>query len=229
MSIIENYNRIGSLIDDTALRIGRTPSDIKIVSVSKTFDYTRVQEAIDCGINLFGENKIQEAKMKLPLLHGSFIFHMIGHLQSNKAKDAVQLFDLIHSIDKKETATKVDSEAEKIGKIQKVLIQIKTSGEDTKSGILPDGALDLASHIAGLKHLKLEGVMSIGPLTDDPGITRKSFRETAGILEKINRELTLDLAEISMGMSGDYLAAVEEGSTIVRIGSAIFGTRSVQR
>src|SRR4030043_850259 len=132
MSIIENYNRIRKDIDDSAVLSGRKSSDIRIIAVSKTFSETIVQEAIDAGICLFGENKVQEAKRKIPKLRGEFAFHMVGHLQSNKARDAVKLFDMIHSIDKIDTAERVDLEAGRIGKTQKVLIQINASGGESK-------------------------------------------------------------------------------------------------
>ena len=229
MTIIDNYRKIRDEIDKKAIETGRKPDDIRIISVSKTFSFHDVQEAIDSGIMLFGENKVQEAKEKISQLQGDFNFHMLGHLQTNKAKEAVKLFEMIHSIEKMETALKVDNEAFKINKIQRVLIQLKTSDEDTKSGIEPDEALKLAEYISHLKNLELEGVMSIGPLTDDIKLTRKSFRETAVTLVNINRSLSLSLKEISMGMSGDYLTAVEEGATILRIGTAIFGKRSYQK
>ncbi|HOP64092.1 MAG TPA: YggS family pyridoxal phosphate-dependent enzyme [Spirochaetota bacterium] len=228
MTIIDNYRRIENEIRERAIKTGRDPEEIKIISVSKTFPYSDIQEAIDSGITLFGENKVQEANEKIPRLKGDFTFHMIGHLQTNKAKDAVRLFDLIHSVDKAETALKINNEALKNGKIQRVLIQIKTSDESTKSGILPENAVELAENILGLENIKLEGIMSIGPLTDDKNLTRKSFIETADTLTEINRSLSLDLKELSMGMSGDYLIAVEEGATMIRIGTAIFGKRSYQ-
>jgi pyridoxal phosphate enzyme (YggS family) len=229
MTIIDNYRRIRDEISEKAQKTGRKPEDIKIISVSKTFSLHEIQEAIDSGINLFGENKIQEAKEKIPNLRGKFQFHMLGHLQTNKAKDAVKLFEMIHSIDKADTALKVNNEAFKISKIQRVLIQIKTSDEETKSGISPDQAVKLAEYVATLRNLKLEGVMSIGPLTDDKNLTTKSFRETADTLTKINQSLGLNLNEISMGMSGDYLIAIEEGATMLRIGTAIFGKRSYNK
>lgn len=229
MTIIDNYKRIRDEISEKAQKTGRKPEDIKIISVSKTFSLHEIQEAIDSGINLFGENKIQEAKEKIPNLRGKFQFHMLGHLQTNKAKDAVKLFEMIHSIDKADTALKVNNEAFKISKIQRVLIQIKTSDEETKSGISPDQAVKLAEYVATLRNLKLEGVMSIGPLTDDKNLTTKSFRETADTLTKINQSLDLNLNEISMGMSGDYLIAIEEGATMLRIGTAIFGKRSYNK
>ncbi len=226
MNIIDNYRKIRERINDKALSSGRNPDDIKIISVSKTFPYTDIQEAIDSGITLFGENKVQETILKLPHLHGNFNFHMLGHLQTNKAKDAVKLFEMIHSIDKEETALKVNNEALKINKVQRILIQIKTSEEETKSGISPDEAVKLAEYITSLKNLRLEGVMSIGPLTDDSKTTERSFKETADTLININRTLSLNLKELSMGMSGDYLMAVEHGATMLRIGTAIFGKRS---
>lgn len=226
MNIIDNYRKIRERINDKALSTGRNPDDIKIISVSKTFPYTDIQEAIDSGITLFGENKVQETILKLPHLHGNFNFHMLGHLQTNKAKDAVKLFEMIHSIDKEETALKVNNEALKINKVQRILIQIKTSEEETKSGIFPAEAIKLAEYITSLKNLRLEGVMSIGPLTDDSKITERSFKETADTLIYINRTLSLNLKELSMGMSGDYLMAVEHGATMLRIGTAIFGKRS---
>jgi len=229
MTIIDNYRRIKDEINEKAVKSGRTPEDIKIIAVSKTFPITDVQEAVDSGITLFGENKVQEAKEKISHLHGDFNFHMLGHLQTNKVKDAVKLFDMIHSIDNAGTALKIDNESLKIGKIQRVLLQIKTSDEETKSGINPDDAVNLAEYIINLKNLKLEGVMSIGPLTDDIRLTSKSFKETADTLNRINRSLSINMSEISMGMSGDYLMAVEEGATILRIGTAIFGKRSYNK
>lgn len=228
MNLNENYKSIIDSIHEKALKCSRDPHSIKVVAVSKTFSAETVQEAINSGINLFGENKIQEAKNKIPLLSGDFDFHMVGHLQSNKSKDAVKLFSLIHSIDSLTTAEKLDREARNIDKIQNILIQINSSDEDSKSGILPDQAVDLAGSIIELKNLNLQGIMTIGPLTDNIKDIIKSFSLTAKIMGRINRELGINLKEISMGMSDDYLTAVEEGSTILRIGSAIFGGRSYQ-
>ncbi|HNX23872.1 MAG TPA: YggS family pyridoxal phosphate-dependent enzyme [Spirochaetota bacterium] len=225
MTIIDNYNKIKDTINETALKCGRNPDMIKIISVSKTFDMLTIQEAIDSGIRIFGENRIQEANEKFPQLKGNFELHMIGHLQSNKAREAVSLFEVIHSIDKVSTALKLDSEAEKKGKIQRVLIQLKTTDEVTKSGAGQSEIFSIAESISGMKNLKLEGLMSIGPNTADKNLIRKSFIETAETLDIINSRLNLSLKELSMGMSGDYTIAIEEGATIVRIGSAIFGNR----
>jgi pyridoxal phosphate enzyme (YggS family) len=153
---------------------------------------------------------------------------MIGHLQSNKAKDAVKLFSLIHSIDSLSTAEKINREAAKIGKIQDILIQINSSGEESKSGISSARAVDLAWNISKMKNLNLKGIMTIGPLTDNESDIRKSFILTRQTLDSINSELGLSLNELSMGMSDDYLIAIEEGATLLRIGSAIFGRRFYQ-
>jgi PLP dependent protein len=227
MSIIESYTRIEKEIAAIAAASGRSPGDIRIVAVSKTVDESVVQEAIDAGIRVFGENKVQEAKRKIPGLRGDFTFHMVGHLQSNKAREAIQLFDLIHSIDKVDTAAAVDREAGRIGKKQKVLIQVNTSGEESKSGIEPWSARDLATRVIDLKNLELIGLMTMAPFTDDEGVIRKTFSAARRLLEEINGSLGLALAELSMGMSSDYRIAVEEGATLVRIGTAIFGNRNL--
>jgi len=225
MTIIDNYNKIKDAINETALKCGRIPDEIKIISVSKTFDALIIQEAIDSGIRIFGENKIQEAKEKFPMLKGDFELHMIGHLQSNKIRDALSLFEVIHSIDKVSTALKLNNEAEKTGKTQKILLQLKTTDEVTKNGADAAEIISITEKIIEMKNLKLEGLMSIGPNTSDKNLIQKSFIETAKTLDIINSRLNLNLKELSMGMSGDYTIAVKEGATIVRIGSAIFGNR----
>lgn len=225
MSTIDNYRKIRDEINKTALSIGRNPDQIQIIAVSKTFPAEVMQDAINSGIRIFGENKVQEAKTKSPVLAGDFRLHLVGHLQSNKAKDAVGLFDVIHSIDKTGTAQKVNLEAEKINKIQKILVQVNTSGEESKSGVHPDSAADLCGEIKILKNVELLGLMTIGPLTENINETRKSFASLKKLLSAINAVCGLDMKELSMGMSSDYIIAVEEGATILRIGSAIFGQR----
>lgn len=212
-------------VAETAVRHGRTPGEIRIVAVSKTFPAGTVQHAIDDGIFLFGENKVQEAKSKIPVLKGSFDFHLVGHLQSNKAKDAVVLFSLIHSIDKFSTAVKVDQEAAKTGKIQKILVQVNTSEEASKSGIDAENSIELCRQIISLRNLELLGLMTIGPLGGDDRAVRSSFISLRNLLAEVNTFLGLELKELSMGMSSDYIIAVEEGATLLRIGTSIFGGR----
>lgn len=226
MIFIVNYNRLLEEIRRIALSASRNPDDISIIAVSKTHPVAVVQEAINSGIRIFGENRVQEAKAKIPALMGDFAFHLVGHLQSNKARDAVRLFDVIHSIDRLSTATEVDKEAARAGKVQKVLAQINTSGEASKSGALPGEAEALCGGIIRLPNIRLLGLMTIGPLTHEEARIRDSFRTLRGLLGDINTKLGLDLRELSMGMSADYAIAVEEGATMVRIGTAIFGERS---
>ena len=226
MNIRDNYNFIENRVAGAALRSGRKPESVRIIAVSKTFPYETVQNAIDAGIFLFGENKVQEAKSKIPGLSGNFTFHMVGHLQSNKAKDAVNLFDLIHSIDSLSTAERVNAEARKIGKIQKILIQVNALGEITKSGAEPDEAIRLAEKCLTMENTELLGFMNIGPFSDDTALIRKSFAKTREILEKTNNLLKTSMKELSMGMSEDFETAIEEGATMVRVGSLIFGNRS---
>lgn len=225
MTILNNYNRIKDIIHETALKCGRNPDDIKIIAVTKTFDKKVIQDAINSGIKIFGENKIQEASEKFPLITGEYELHMIGHLQSNKVREAVNLFEVIHSIDKISTAVKLNIEAEKKGKIQMILLQLKTTDETGKNGADCNEILYLSEQISHLKNLKLEGLMTIGPNTSNQTLIQKSFMQTANTLDIINKNLQLNMKELSMGMSGDFIIAVKEGSTIVRIGSAIFGKR----
>lgn len=226
MSIIDNYNKLKDLVAETAIKYNRNPQNILIIAVSKTFNVFIIQEAINSGINLFGENKVQEAKDKIPLLKGKFSVHMIGHLQSNKTRDAVNLFELIHSIDKLSTAQKLNAEAEKINKIQEILLQLKTTDEPSQSGATLNEILKIAEAIQPMKNLKIKGLMNIAPNIQDNSAIRRSFAETAEALVTINNKLGMSLSELSMGMSSDYKTAIQEGATMIRIGSAIFGERS---
>ncbi len=226
MSLRETYSNINATINSVARSAGRSPNDITIIAVSKTFPVSIVQAAIDDGITMLGENKIQEAKEKKNKLHGDFSLHMIGHLQSNKAKDAVAIFDVIHSIDKESTAQKVDKAASQIEKVQKILLQVNVTGEATKSGVTPMEAYSLTESLLSYTHLELLGLMTMAPYTSDDSIIRKCFNDTRELRDKLNETFSINLHELSMGMSSDYEIAIEEGATMVRIGSAIFGSRT---
>jgi pyridoxal phosphate enzyme (YggS family) len=220
------YKRLCDIVAQTADRAGRNHDDIRIVAVSKTVPVDVIQSAIDAGIVLFGENRVQEAAAKIPQLRGDFSFHLVGHLQSNKSKEAVRLFDLIHSIDKASTAQKVNEEAAKIRKSQKVLVQVNTSGEATKSGVVPEEAKMLCEAVLQCGNLELCGLMTIGPLTDDEHAVRQSFRMLRELRDFINQSLGIAMKELSMGMSSDFTIAIEEGATMVRVGTKIFGARA---
>ena len=226
MGICENYNAIRADVDRSARACGRDPESVTVIAVSKTFPASDINEAIRGGIRVFGESRLQETKEKLPLLEGEFSLHLIGHLQSNKAKDAVRIFDLIHSIDKESTAEKVSIEAAAIGKVQKILIQVNTSGEASKSGCAPSEAAELCEKISRLQNIRVEGLMTIGPNVDTVESVKQSFSLLRTLRDRMRDRTGLALTELSMGMSGDYAIAVEEGATLLRIGSAIFGNRT---
>jgi len=225
MNIINNYNKIKKHIQELNISLGRDINSVKIISVSKTFPIATVQEAIDSGIQVFGENKIQEAKLKHESLTGKFSFHLIGHLQSNKAKEAVKIFDLIHSIDKLSTAEKLNKEAAKINKIQEILIQVNATNEESKNGIHPSELNSIFESINDLSNIKVMGIMGIGPTNGTEKKIRKAFKMCKQLLDNLNKKYNINLKELSMGMSSDYEIAIEEGATFIRVGRAIFGKR----
>jgi pyridoxal phosphate enzyme (YggS family) len=215
---------VQSQINTAAKRAGRDSADIEIVAVSKTQTVENIREAMRAGINIFGENKVQEAARKIAELErGSW--HLIGHLQTNKAKLAVQLFDSIDSVDRLELAEEIDRRAEPLGKTQNVLLQVNVAGESAKFGCTPEAARELADAIKGLPRLCLRGLMTIAPYTDEPEQSRPHFAALRELRDTLERETGLHLPVLSMGMSGDFAIAVEEGSTSVRIGTALFGAR----
>lgn len=211
------------------MRAGRNPEEIQLVAVTKTVPPEKIIEAVQAGLRVFGENRIQEARQKIPeiteMYRGSNIsWHMIGPLQRNKAKYAVRLFDLIHSVDSLELALEIDRCARNLGKIQDILIEIKLSHEETKHGIAPEQLPELLDKAFTLKNINIKGLMTMPPYSEDPEQSRPYFRRLRELLEEA-RQNGFDIRELSMGMSGDFEVAIEEGATIVRIGRAIFGER----
>ncbi len=223
-SVKENYLKVIEKIEKAAQRVGRNPDDIKLVAVSKTVDTQRIREAIEAGVKILGENYVQEAQKKIEEIGKDVSWHFIGHLQTNKAKYAVKLFDMIHSLDSIELAEELNRRAEKEGRIMKVMIEVNLSGERTKFGVEEEDALKLGSSISGLKNLKLIGLMTMPPYFEDPEMSRPYFIRLRLLKEKMEKE-GISVKELSMGMSNDFEVAVEEGSTYVRIGTAIFGPR----
>ena len=229
-SIPANIRRFRDELESESARLGRRSDEITVVAVSKTFPPEAVTSAIDCGLTQFGENRVQEAKEKLPLVKiaAKPIWHLIGHLQSNKAKDAVALFDVIQSIDSWHLADEVNRRAEAASKRQDVLIQVNTSGEEQKSGCDPWEVDELVGDVAAMANLRIQGVMTIGPLTDDEEEIAPAFQELHSIYERLK---SVDLhggkmLYCSMGMSDDWKIALAEGSNMLRIGRAIFGPRA---
>ena len=215
-------------IADAAAACGRDPEGVRLVAVSKTMGIERVAEAIDAGALILGENYIQEAREKFNALYDRPVaWHFIGHLQSNKAKYAVRMFDLIHSVDSLKLARALDKEAGKNGKLQKILIQVNVSGEATKSGVAATGAIELVERIGSLQNICIKGLMTMPPYFDAPEQARPYFRQLAHLRERIVARAIpgVCMDELSMGMTGDFAVAIAEGATLVRIGTAIFGER----
>lgn len=224
----ERVEEIQKRIAAAAESAGRSPDEIRLVAVSKTKPVASVQKALDAGLNLFGENYIQESREKVAALEGTGAqWHFIGHLQSNKAKYAVKLFDLIHSVDSLKLARELNKQAVKIDKVQPVLVQVNISAEATKSGTSSEDTVALVSAIGELPNLSLQGLMTMPPFFDDPERARPYFRELRQLRDHIS-DLSIpgiSMEELSMGMTGDFEAAIAEGATLVRIGTAIFGER----
>jgi hypothetical protein len=233
--IKENIQRVMERIEQAAQRAGRDPGEIKLVAVSKTVDTGRIKEAIEAGVSILGENYVQEAQHKIeeigrPVCTGRFgegrpvAWHFIGHLQSNKAKYAIRLFDRIHSVDSIPLAEELNRRAESAGRVIKVLIEVKLSEEATKFGTEEEEVFGLARRIKDLSHLSLEGLMTMPPYCDSPELSRPYFIRLRSLKERMVRE-SIPMTELSMGMSSDFEVAVEEGATYVRVGTAIFGPR----
>jgi pyridoxal phosphate enzyme (YggS family) len=228
MTIADNLSSIQERIGTAALRAARNPAEIRLVAVSKTVSAENIQQAIAAGVTILGENYVQEARNKIARVGKQVEWHFIGHLQSNKARYAVDLFSMIHSVDRLSLAEELDQAANKNGKIVPILIQVNISGEESKSGIDPQETLQLLKRIAGLQHLSIQGLMTMPPWFEDPEDARPYFIALRKLRDKLSREKMpgIALQELSMGMSGDFEVAIEEGATLVRIGTAIFGPRS---
>ncbi|MDO8580622.1 MAG: YggS family pyridoxal phosphate-dependent enzyme [Candidatus Omnitrophota bacterium] len=225
--IRDNLRAVEERISSVCKRLGRNPQEIVLIGVTKYADIAQIKEALQAGLTHIAENKVQQAQERLPALDGvipSLTKHMIGHLQSNKAKQALQLFDLIHSVDSLKLAQEIDKQAQKLNKEAQILVQVNTSGEKSKSGAESAQAVSLVQQISVLPHVKALGLMTMAPLTEDQNIVRQAFRELKKIFDQI---ATMSLSRVemrylSMGMSQDYEIALEEGANMIRIGSAIF-------
>lgn len=225
-SIKENLEDIRSRIADAALKCGRNPADVRLLAVSKTFPPADVMEAFEAGQLMFGENRIQELETKVPALPSALEWHLIGHLQSNKAAKAAKLASWIHSIDSVKLVQKLDSSASECNKRINVLLEVNVSGEESKFGIRSyDELLEIASHVKNSPCLELRGLMTMAEFDADEATLRRTFAGLRTCRDKLQDELKMQLPELSMGMSGDFVQAIAEGSTIVRIGTAVFGRR----
>lgn len=225
----DNLKKIRATIREAAEKAGRNPDDIMLVAVSKFVAPERIQEAMEHGQFLFGENYLQEAAEKISHLGPQAHWHFIGHLQSNKAKEAVPLFDMIETVDRLKIARSLDAHAKELGKQLSVLIQVNTGREAQKSGVLPEEAEALLRAIRKETALTVRGLMTMPPFFDDPEKSRPYFRELRQLAIHLAQESLFtdnERVALSMGMSADYPIAIEEGATIVRVGTALFGHRN---
>lgn len=207
-------------------RAGRDPGSVRLVAVSKTVPVAGVAEALAAGQTLFGENRVQEALAKMSEAGPEATWHLVGHLQKNKARHAAGAFELIHGLDDSELALELDRRAAIRSMTQPVLVQANLSGEATKRGSDEDGLMPLLTAVAGLPHLELRGLMIIPPPVDDPELSRPWFRRLKDLRDRAASILAQPIPELSMGMTDDFEVAIEEGATLVRIGRAIFGERA---
>ncbi|HID12121.1 MAG TPA: YggS family pyridoxal phosphate-dependent enzyme [Candidatus Latescibacteria bacterium] len=225
-AIAENLCRVEERIAWAALRAGRRPEEVVLVAATKDRTAREVEEAVRAGVKIVGENRVQEAEAKFPQIGLPFRKHMIGHLQRNKVRKALMLFDAIQSVDSLRLGEEISKRAIQMDRTIEVLVEVNTSGEATKFGVDPEGALDLLGALSELEGISVKGLMTVGPLSEDVGEVRRAFSLLRSLRDEIERELGLSLPVLSMGMSGDFEKAIEEGSTMVRIGTAIFGPRS---
>jgi PLP dependent protein len=228
-SIAHNIQSIRERIANAAAGCGRSPGEILLLAISKTFPVESIAQAVQAGARQFGENRVQEAEGKIRYFKESpnLQWHLVGHLQSNKARLAAELFDVIHSIDSIQLAQRLNQASQEIGKTLSVLLQVDLGGEETKFGAEPGQIREIASAISGLNRIRLDGLMTIPPYFEDPEKARPYFAKLRELREMLESEQPgcLGQQHLSMGMSHDFEAAIQEGATIVRIGTSIFGLR----
>ena len=224
-AISERLQAVHAAIDAAAARSGRSPRDVELVAVSKTHPPDLVREAVEAGQFVFGESRVQEARAKIPLISGRARWHFIGHLQRNKIRQALPLFELLHGIDSLELARDLAQAASDIGARPAILLEVNVAGESSKFGFKPAHLREQCESLLQLQRLQIEGLMTIPPLAPQPEHTRRHFAALRELRDDLARICGVSLSQLSMGMSGDFGVAIEEGATLVRVGTAIFGNR----
>lgn len=225
MDVAANLAMVRGRMADAARAAGRDPAEVSLVAVSKVQPAESVRLALAAGQTIFGENYVQESAEKIPAVDGG-VWHLIGHLQSNKARLAAELFDVVQTVDRAKLARALDRRAGELGKRLGVLLQVNVGGEDQKAGCEPHEAAPLAQAVAAMPHLELMGLMTMPPWFDDPERARPVFARLRVLAEGLARDLQPGaMRHLSMGMSGDFEAAIAEGATLIRVGTAIFGSR----
>jgi len=225
-SIAENLGRVREQIANAAKKSGRSNLDVDLVAISKTHDAAKVREAIEAGQKLFGESKVQEARVKIPELPSNVRWHFVGHLQKNKIRHALPLFELIHGVDSLALAQEMNRIAEEDGLHPRVLLEVNVAAEGSKFGFAPEKLRAEMESLLALPRLSILGLMTIPPIAEEAEASRKYFVELRELRDRLQTEFKVDLAQLSMGMTQDYTVAVEEGATLVRVGTAIFGERA---
>ncbi len=228
VDVAANVRAVEARIARAARNRGRSPDEVLLVAVSKAIDAERIRQAIAAGVPALGENRVQEAKGKISLLGRQVPWHLVGALQTNKAKDAILLFDLIHSLDRVELGRELERRARSVSKVIEALVQVNLAGEATKGGVRPDDLKNALEALAPLTGIRVRGLMTIPPFAEDPEASRPWFRQLREMATLVNGWGLdrVEMTHLSMGMSGDFEVAVEEGATMVRIGTAIFGPRA---
>ncbi|MBO8434092.1 MAG: YggS family pyridoxal phosphate-dependent enzyme [Tyzzerella sp.] len=225
--IKENIDEVRKRIENSAKKVGRNPDDILLLAVSKTIDVPKIKEAVACGLNSLGENRVQEIMEKYEPMGDGINWHLIGHLQTNKVKYIIDKVCLIHSVESIKLATEIDKKAEKSGVIMDILVEVNMAGEESKFGIAPSECESFIRELSKFKNIRVKGLMTVAPFTENPEDNRIYFRKLKEMLVDINSKNidNINMCELSMGMTGDYEVAIEEGATIVRVGTGIFGER----
>src|SRR3984957_15979172 len=224
-NVADNLHAVRTEIAESEQTSGRSPGSVELVAVSKTHPPELIRQAVEAGQLLFGENRIQEAKAKIPELPAKLRWHLIGHLQSNKIRQALPLFEMIHGVDSVELVDEVQRIALDLGLFPRVLLQVNVAGESSKFGFAPERLLSELERISRAERVQVEGLMTIPPLASNPENSRRYFVQLRQLRDRLEKEFRFPLPQLSMGMSGDYRIAVEEGATLVRVGTAIFGER----
>lgn len=221
----DRLDAVNRRIEAACVRSGRDSAGVKLIAVSKTHGPDSIREAAGCGLRIFGENKVQEAKAKIPLCSGSLSWHMVGHLQRNKVREAVQLFEMIHSIDSLKLLEAVDAACDEAGRNMPVLLEVNVSGESSKFGMPPESVPEVLESASRLMHVSIAGLMTMPPFAEDVEKARPHFRRLRDLRDQWRAATGVGLDELSMGMTHDFEVAIEEGATWVRVGTALFGER----
>jgi pyridoxal phosphate enzyme (YggS family) len=221
----ENIDDILGRIQAACERAGRSVDGVRLVAVSKTYPPEKVREAADCGLRVFGESRVPEAEAKIPMCPGNLEWELIGHLQRNKVRRALRLFDTIHAVDSLALLEKINTVARELGKTERVFLEVNISGEPSKYGLGRDDVLPVLEAATSLMNVEIVGLMTIPPFSPDSEDARPHFRRLRELRDELAEASGFGLEELSMGMSGDFEVAIEEGATCVRVGSAIFGRR----